>query len=198
MNSDLLSNEMVLEAKTFAIAAHEAVGQKRKYTGEPYWLHPLNVAAIVSDTPRATPELVAAAWLHDVVEDTAISNDLIWSHFGYRVADIVAGVTDIAEPQDGNRKKRKAMERDHLAQGDADIHTLKLADMIDNTASITVYDPKFAKVYMREKALMLTVLKLGDPTLLKRAGERVLRYFADQETAKRYSDQAMQSLEIFA
>ena len=56
----------------FAIAAHKAVGQKRKYTGDDYIVHPAEVAHIVDQVPGSTDEMVAAAWLHDVVEDTGV------------------------------------------------------------------------------------------------------------------------------
>jgi hypothetical protein len=51
--------------------------------------------------------------------------------------------------------------------------TIKLADLIDNTKTITFYDPKFAPTYLKEKAALLEVLKAGDPTLWKLASEQV-------------------------
>src|SRR5690554_7582422 len=52
----------------YAKAAHDAVGQRRKYTGEPYWMHTAAVAEAVKES-GGTPEMVAAAHLHDTVED---------------------------------------------------------------------------------------------------------------------------------
>ena len=65
---DLSGFDVVRKAQVYAMAAHAAVGQKRKYTGEPYIVHPAEVAKIVAGVPGSTPDMVAAAWLHDVVE----------------------------------------------------------------------------------------------------------------------------------
>lgn len=85
-------------------------------------------------------------------------------------------VTDVSRPEDGNRRLRKAMDRDHLALASAEGQTIKLADLIDNTASITRYDPGFAKVYMREAVELLGVLKKGDRTLRQRASILAKQY----------------------
>ena len=64
---------IVEKARVFATAAHAAVGQLRKYTFEPYIVHPAEVFAIVSTVDGATEEMMAAAWLHDTVEDTGVT-----------------------------------------------------------------------------------------------------------------------------
>ena len=56
----------------FATAAHAAIGQKRKYSGDDYIVHPARVASIVT-RHGGTDEMIAAAWLHDTVEDTDVS-----------------------------------------------------------------------------------------------------------------------------
>ncbi len=90
--------------------------------------------------------------------------------FGKRVRDIVEALTDVPTVEGGpNRKARKAMDRARIALADADVHTIKAADLIDNTSSIVEFDPKFAKVYLAEKALLLEVLTKADPKLLARA-----------------------------
>lgn len=71
-------------AMRVATAAHEGIGQVRKYTGEPYINHPAAVAELVSSVPH-TPEMLAAAWLHDTVEDTPITLlDIELNFAGYR------------------------------------------------------------------------------------------------------------------
>lgn len=142
--------------------------QVRKYTGEPYYNHPFEVANILSFAGEGE-ETIAAGYLHDVVEDCGISEREIRITFGGRVADLVMMVTDISRPEDGNRKHRKAMDRDHLAQADADGQSIKLADLISNTSSIVENDPDFAKVYLREKRELLAVMKKGNVRLHKRA-----------------------------
>lgn len=159
---------MIEKARIFATAAHHAVGQVRKYTGEPYINHPAEVAGIVAAITNR-PEMIAAAWLHDVVEDTSVSIDLIRSEFGPCVATLVEGLTDISKPEDGNRATRKRIDREHTARQSAACKTIKLADLISNTRTIVALDPEFAKVYMAEKALLLEVLREGDSLLLERA-----------------------------
>ena len=68
---------IVEKARLFATSAHAAVGQKRKYTNEPYIVHPAEVAKLVEDV-GGTQEMIAAAWLHDVIEDTQVPLELIW------------------------------------------------------------------------------------------------------------------------
>jgi len=164
------------KAVRFAAKAHE--GQKRKYTGEPYILHPLAVAEIVRGVAPEHVELHVAAICHDVVEDTSFDIDDIDYRFGHNVACMVYDLTDISKPEDGNRAERiKAIDREHLSRGSADSKTIKLADLIHNTASIVKHDADFAKVYMEEKSLLLDVLGEGNITLLCRARVQVDDYF---------------------
>ena len=149
-------------ARLYAQAAHRAVGQKRKYTGECYTVHTLDVAALVASFD-GTPEMVAAAHLHDVVEDTAIEVADILEVFGGEVADLVDWLTDRSKPEDGNRAVRKAIDRDRLGAAPAEAQTIKCCDLISNTNSIVEHDPSFAKVYLREKAELLEVMTSADP-----------------------------------
>lgn len=162
---------MTLEQKAlaFATAAHAAVGQIRKYTGEPYIVHPIEVAEIVRTVPH-TEEMIAAALLHDVVEDTKITIDVIKEQFGDTVAFYVDRLTDTPKVEGGpNRKARKALDRARLAASPAEVQTIKLADFISNTFSIVEHDPNFAKVYLEEKRQALDLLNKGNEELHHRA-----------------------------
>jgi (p)ppGpp synthase/HD superfamily hydrolase len=162
----------VERAKVFATAAHAAVGQTRKYTGEPYVVHPMEVASLV-ESVGGTEAMVAAALLHDVLEDTGVTVDVLEEQFGSEVADLVLWLTDVSKPGDGNRSTRKALDRQHSAAAPAAAQTVKVADLISNTRSIVAHDPGFAKVYLEEKRLLLDVLTRADPTLLTMAREQV-------------------------
>lgn len=166
--------DIVERAKIFATAAHAAVNQRRKYTEEPYIVHPEQVANFVANVPGATPEMIAAAWLHDVVEDTEVTNDLITEIFGDVVGEYVGWVTDVSRPEYGNREMRKKMDRDYIAAAPGQAQTIKLADIISNCSSIMMHDPAFAKVYFEEKRLLLTVLTKGDVGLYNYASNLVL------------------------
>lgn len=166
---------LVQRARLFATGAHAAIDQRRKYTQAPYIMHPRAVVYIVSGVPH-TPEMLAAAWLHDTVEDTAVTLDDISNEFGSDVRNLVFWLTDKSKPTDGNRQTRKAIDRAHSAQAPAEAQTIKIADLIDNTATIEHYDPTFAMVYRREKELLLAMLTRGDPTLRKRAQDQLATF----------------------
>ena len=166
---ELTGMDIVHKAQVYAMAAHAAVKQVRKYTGEPYIVHPAEVASIVAAVPGSTPDMVAAAWLHDVVEDTGCTFTDIHMSFGIDIATLVGWLTDVSKPEDGNRAVRKAMDREHSAAAPAEAQTIKLADLIANSRSIMAHDPAFAKTYLEEKRLMLEVMTKGDPTLMAEA-----------------------------
>ena len=136
----------------FAIKAHD--GQKRKYTGEDYIVHPMAVARLVSQHGGSEIQQ-AGALLHDVVEDTAYTLADINALFGDEVATMVQWLTDTSKPEDGNRAVRKAIDRKRLAEAPAEAQFVKLADMIDNSLSIFVFDKSFAPKFAEEMALLV-------------------------------------------
>ena len=83
--------ELVSEAIAFAVKAHD--GQRRKKSAAPYILHPMEAAVIVG-TMTDDQELIAAAVLHDVVEDAGITIDEIGERFGPRVKELVSSETE--------------------------------------------------------------------------------------------------------
>ena len=153
-------------ARTFAIGAHESIGQKRKYTNEPYWHHCEEVAKLTHMLiPNASNTAIAAAWLHDVVEDTYVTIPCIAQVFGYDVAKYVDCLTSV--PKDyGTRAERKAQDRHRLTVSPPEVQSIKLADISHNISSIVEHDPKFAKVYIPEKLEMLKVLDRASPAAI--------------------------------
>lgn len=163
-------SDIVVMARSFCIAAHAAVGQVRKYTGEPYSTHPMEVVLIIVEhVPDYTDEMICAALLHDVVEDTQVPLTVVRAMFGPTVGDMVEQLTDVSKPEDGNRATRKAIDLQHTAKASPAAKTIKLADLISNSSSIAAHDPEFAKVYLAEKRALLQVLREGDPTLYQMA-----------------------------
>ena len=158
---------MLERAIQFATQAHK--GQFRKYTGEPYITHPLAVMEIVRGVPGHTEEMLVAAVLHDVVEDTDVSLMEIQEEFGDAVSDLVLHLTDISTPEDGNRLKRKRKDAEWYAQGSAQAQTIKVADFIDNTRDIAQHAPKFWEVYKMEKLYALDLLQEADTDLWHQA-----------------------------
>lgn len=157
---------LIYKAKNFAECAHAA--QVRKYSGEPYAIHLREVAGYCAEV-GCRDEVVAAAWLHDVKEDQGVTNGQLVEFFGTEVARLVHEVTDQSKPDDGNRKIRKAIDREHNGRASPDGKTIKLADLISNTKSIAVHDPHFAVTYLREKRLLMPLLTEGNPILYRRA-----------------------------
>ena len=164
--------DIVEKARVFATAAHAAVSQLRKYTHEPYIVHPTEVVSIVRTVPH-TPAMLAAAWLHDVVEDTGVPIETIRTEFGEEVAELVGWLTDVSRPEQGNRSVRKAIDRAHTAMAPAAAQTVKLADLISNSKSIMAHDPKFAVTYLAEKRQLLAVMTRGDATLMAEASKHI-------------------------
>lgn len=164
----MTENKPPLSERALAFATKAHVGQTRKYDNTPYISHPIEVAAIVA---RATndPITIAAAYLHDVVEDCDIGLDRIRDEFGEELASVVWHVTGISTKADGNRAARVAIDRAHYAKGCHRAQTVKVADMISNLGTIVGRDPSFAKIYLPEKQRLLAVLTKADKTLVAEA-----------------------------
>ncbi len=161
-------SDLVKRAKTFATSAHQRINHRRKYTQQPYEVHLRSVANLVKEV-GGDEQMIAAAWLHDTVEDTPATHHDIEDAFGASVARLVYELTDISKPSDGNRALRKAMDRNHLATASPRAQTVKLADLIDNARDICKHDENFARVYLTEMAALLDVLQKGNEELQRRA-----------------------------
>lgn len=166
----------IIKAQRFAHAAHDSIGQKRKYTGAPYWVHTDEVAAIVASVTD-DPESICVAHLHDVLEDVAHLNDsfsavVILENFGQHIVNGVIDLTDIYDKEsypEMNRRERKSREAIRIGGIPDKFKTVKLADLISNTTDIVRNDPKFAKTYLAEKAELLPKLVGGNTSLHARA-----------------------------
>lgn len=167
-------NRLVRMAKLFAQAAHGATGQVRKYTGEPYIEHPAEVVALLKRAGVTDDAVLAAAWLHDVVEDTRIDCQTLRRVFGPFVWYLVRDLTDVTTLADGNRATRKAIELDRIRHAHPMARTVKLADLISNTRSIREHDPKFWPVYHGEALALLEVLRdCSHPALWRQLEEEL-------------------------
>jgi myo-inositol-1(or 4)-monophosphatase len=120
---------MIREAAEFAAKAH--AGMMRKGSPIPYIYHPMEVALAVSQMTD-DEELIAAAYLHDVLEDTATSAEELRNLFGDRVTALV-----MAETEDKSKtwKERKAHTVEHVKYAPREIKILTLADKVCNLRS---------------------------------------------------------------
>lgn len=165
-----MTDQILDSAIVFATIAH--AGQFSKGSNLPYIMHPLDVMAHLRVRLDAPTEMLVAAVLHDVVEDTGVSRETIERRFGPVVATLVDELTDRFTKEaypEMNRAARKLAERARLAEISADGQTIKVADMISNTVTIVQFMPGFARVYLDEKAKLLDVLTRADPRLLELA-----------------------------
>lgn len=124
------------QAIVFATEAH--AGQTRKGCAIPYILHPLEAAAIAA-TMTDDEEVLAAAVLHDTVEDTDVTAEQIRSRFGPRVAQLVAGESENKRedrPAEETWKVRKQETLEHLETAPREIRILTLSDKLSNLRAI--------------------------------------------------------------
>jgi (p)ppGpp synthase/HD superfamily hydrolase len=171
----------IARALDFAKVAHE--GQKRKYSGDPYFFHCIDVLKILQENvPDASDEVFMAAVLHDTLEDTSATYEQLVTEFGEEVANLVVELTTVEV--EGNRAARKEAEAKRLGGVSTDAQTIKYADIIANLSDIEANDPSFSKVYKREKQRALTLMTKGHEALRQQAWLLTLdggsrRHYAD-------------------
>lgn len=168
---------LVSKAINFAVIAHGE--QTRKYTGEPYWQHPMRVANWLTsvgapwDGEKWDDEVIAAAWLHDVLEDTPVTSGQLKRAFGPKVLQLVEAVTSPSKLVDGSRAMRKKMDREYLTKAPPEAMSIKLADILDNTPSMLMYGGNFGKIYLAEMKLLVPLLSCGHWELYTRANQLI-------------------------
>lgn len=131
-----LNTELLDRAIIFAVKAH--AGTERRGKGFPYIVHPMEAVEIVA-TITPDQELLAAAALHDVVEDTEISADEIREEFGDRIANLVVAESDVfpegvSEEESWRARKQAAIDR--LAAAPRDAKIVALGDKLSNMRAI--------------------------------------------------------------
>lgn len=163
---------IVHRARQFAQHVHR--DQKRKYTGQPYFAHLQEVAFLCAQY-GLSKRAIAAAYLHDTIEDQPVTYEQLVDEFGLEVADLVRQLTDEPTVAGGpNRTQRKLKDLDRLEKASADAQSIKCADLISNTSSIVKHDKGFARDYLPEKRKALTVLTRANPELRALAWERLI------------------------
>jgi len=144
--------ERLWRAYGFAEKAH--AGQER-LTGDPYISHPLAVANILAEI-QADPMAIAAALLHDTVEDTDVSIEDIQEQFGERIAHLVAGVTKLTQLDFSSRQDRQDQQAQNLRKmflamaDDIGVILIKLADRLHNMRTLEPLEPEDRQRNARE------------------------------------------------
>lgn len=172
-------DSLILRAASTAAQLHQ--GQTRKDGVTPYMNHVARVAGKVATLPYATPVMVAAAYLHDTIEDTGITEETLTSTFGELVSAFVVSLTNqyTSEKYPAiSRAKRKELEHARLSRLVGPVLAIKIIDRMDNLRDIEYPlnsddDVKWVRTYLAETESLFKLLTFPDNILGKEA-EQVL------------------------
>lgn len=164
------------QVKEFAIRAHG--DQRRKFEDAPYYVHLFRVMDLSANYTKDIPQL-AAAVLHDVLEDTSVTSrelseflhSIMSDSDAKRTHQLVVELTDIytkSRYPRWNRRRRKQQEALRLGAASAEAQTIKYADIIDNSESIS-QSKDFAPIYLSEAKSLLQAMQKGNATLREKA-----------------------------
>lgn len=134
-HSRKVDQKLIQKAYKYAVEHH---GDQRRKSGEPYIIHPLNVAYILADI-GLDESTICAALLHDVVEDTDATEDDIKREFGEEISDMVAGVTKLGKIAFATVEEQQAEDyrKMFLAMGkDIRVILIKLSDRLHNMRTL--------------------------------------------------------------
>ncbi len=140
-NSEFYDREMIKKAFDLCVLAHS---EQKRFSGEPYAIHPISVAKIIISLGMDS-ESIAAALLHDVVEDTEYTNEDIKEQFGESVAELVEGVTKLGKiPLESKETAQAENVRKMFIAMSHDIRVIiiKLADRLHNMRTIDSMTPQ--------------------------------------------------------
>ena len=154
--------DLLADAIAFAAAKH---GDQRRPTGAPYLEHLLEALQALVEGARVTdPDVLAAAVLHDLVEDTDVTPDEIAARFGPKIAELVGWVT-IPEPEPGEDKAQvKIASFKHLAGAPREAKLVKLADRLSNAQGLrNLKRPERQRAYYAQTVDYIMPLAAGEP-----------------------------------
>ena len=151
-----LNTELLDRAILFAVRAH--AGTERRGKGFPYIVHPMEAVAIVS-TMTPDQELLAAAALHDTVEDTDVTVEQLREEFGERIAHLVADESDtfetgVSEEESWHTRKQAAIDR--LSRASREAKMVALGDKLSNMRAI-------ARDYAQKGDSFWSLFHVSDP-----------------------------------
>lgn len=178
----------LLSAIDFCRNAHNSIKQVRKYSGENYFdTHCLPVAFLGASIGLEINTVIGLLG-HDILEDVSIKNpkysiDFLRANLGDKAVNIIIELTDEYTSEKYpqlNREHRKEYERARFAGISNQGKTAKICDLIHNTKDIIHQDPKFAVTYIKEKELLLPLLKvsgmLANETVYELAYQQIKDY----------------------
>jgi len=160
----------IIFAAQLADVAHE--DQTRKWTGRPFIEHPARVAARTTLETNVTEDQIAAAWLHDVVEDCG-AYSLRTLHnlkFSFETIQLVDELTNVSKwVPDLSRPVRKYLDHQRLAGVSDWAKRIKMIDVIDNIQDMGGAPEQFASLFVAEKVNLLKRIGHASDTLYDEA-----------------------------
>lgn len=164
----------VTNALMIAMHQHEVVAKvkTRKYTNEPYITHPIRVALSVATHPNVKLSWIAAALLHDTIEDTVYSEEeelalkhRITNDCGKDILSLVEELTNPKKTESLNRKQRKEQSLEKLKTASVPAKILKMFDRIDNLRDMVGAPVDFKKLYVSESEELFKVISDADKNI---------------------------------
>jgi len=129
-NQNVLDFELITKAIYWAKKYH---GDQKRKSGEAYYTHPLEVAYMISDH-RLKTDLIVASILHDIIEDTEVTVEMIQGTFGERIAEMVDSLT--RDRPDGTKLSVEEILNNAYHLGDKEVLLIKLFDRLHNIQTI--------------------------------------------------------------
>ena len=170
---------IIAKAVLFAAKAHD--GSVREDAGDAYFNHLAEVAVMCADLEPFDPVLVAACYLHDTVEDTDVTEEMLRAEFGAEIAGLVMDVTD---PPGLRGRKRRERQVTHSAAAGPRVKRLKLADKTSNVEELIGlparrFDVKANTKYLDWAQRVVDVCRGLEPALEARFDASAARLQAD-------------------
>ena len=145
-----MNNTLILKAANFSAQKHSTQRRKDK-DASPYINHPISVALAIAQIGGVDdPEILAAALLHDTLEDTETTPEELEAEFGKKVCDYVLDVTDDKTLPKHERKRRQIEHAKKISKGAA---LIKLGDKISNVTDVTNNPPADWDINRRKQYL---------------------------------------------
>lgn len=165
-----MESDIIMKALLFACSHHNGVWRKHIKPAEAYICHPIRCADKISEIHfegENHDEIVAAMFLHDVLEDESGLGDKIMycqlvAATNVNIAARVREVTNPSKDSHLSRPERKKMDRDHLATVSIPAKIMKLIDRTDNLHQLDLAPLDFRKLYHKESVLLLDALGTVD------------------------------------
>lgn len=164
------AHKFMSDAVMVSRVAHDAIGQRRKYSSAPYWMHPHGVAQVLSHTVLSSVcdvrdqwylNMMTAAYLHDVVEDTAITSEFIGTQFNDEVRKLVKELTKGTYEEDLSKYQRTVAELKRIAKISYNAKMIKVCDIYCNTNDIygmeAVSDPDNITYLAKQLAVLFII-----------------------------------------